>query len=603
MQESEKLIRLLEKEGELIRIHEEVDGYLEASAIHQMLFRAKGPAVLFERIKGSRFSALSNVFGTEQRTRIVLGKPLSRVMELVQVKTDPAALLSKPGRWLPVLQGALHALPQRCSASSIRKSFAEISVSDLPAIVNWPDDGGAFVTMPQVYTEHPDQPGWKSSNLGMYRIQLNGNDYRLNHEIGLHYQLHRGIGVHHTAWEQARKPMPVSIFIGGPAAHAFAAVMPLPEGMPELSFAGALAGKRFRYAYDENGNMVSLDADFVITGYVNPGETAPEGPFGDHLGYYSLKHPFPLMKVRKVYAARKAVWNFTVVGRPPQEDTAFGSFIHSISGKALTRELPGLVELNAVDEAGVHPLLLAIGSERYHPFLKTERPQEILTLANHILGKGQLSLAKYVFVLCPEPGHRVHTHPERAYFDYFLRRIDFSRDLHFYTRTTIDTLDYSGDGLNSGSKLVLAALGAPLRELDAYEPPQHSGAVCKRVAPGILAFSLEPNADIGQIRAYLQECTPSFRASNPLLIACDDATFLEQNVQNFLWVCFTRSNPAADVYGFSEQIVQKHWGCEPPLIIDARTKSHHAPGLSMPAEILQSIDRFNRPGHPLHRYF
>src|SRR5690606_12632212 len=148
---------------------------------------------------------------------------------------------------------------------------------------------------------------------------------------------------------------------------------------------------RFRYAYKE-GYCISLDADFVITGEVYPNENKIEGPFGDHLGYYSLKHPFPLMRVHKVYAKDNSIWPFTVVGRPPQEDTSFGALIHEISGAAIPNEIPGLHAVHAVDAAGVHPLLLAIGSERYTPFLPEQRPQELLTIANHIFGKNQLSL-------------------------------------------------------------------------------------------------------------------------------------------------------------------------------------------------------------------
>jgi 4-hydroxy-3-polyprenylbenzoate decarboxylase len=196
-------------------------------------------------------------------------------------------------------------------------------------------------------------------------------------------------------------PLKVSCFIGGPPAHSVAAVMPLPEGMSEMNFAGVLAGKRFGYTY-KDGYCISTDADFVITGEVFPGENKPEGPFGDHLGYYSLQHSFPVMKVHKVYAKKNAIWAFTVVGRPPQEDTSFGELIHAMTGDAVSNEIPGLKEVHAVDAAGVHPLLLAIGSERYIPYLENKAPAELLTIANHILGTGQLSLAKFVWITAPQ---------------------------------------------------------------------------------------------------------------------------------------------------------------------------------------------------------
>src|SRR5690606_30406744 len=273
------------------------------------------------------------------------------------------------------------------------------TIDALPRIRSWPEDGGPFITLPQVYTEDPDRPGIFRSNLGMYRIQLAGNQYGAN-EIGLHYQIHRGIGAHHAAALRRGEPLRVSIFIGGPPSHTLAAVMPLPESISELLFAGMLAGRRFRYKRHD-GYLVSSDADFVITGTVDPRETRPEGPFGDHLGYYSLVHDFPFLRVEKVWHRRDAIWPFTVVGRPPQEDTSFGKLIHEITAPVVPKEIPGVHALHAVDAAGVHPLLLAIGSERYVPW--GERiPQELLTIANAILGFGQCSLAKYLLIAARE---------------------------------------------------------------------------------------------------------------------------------------------------------------------------------------------------------
>src|SRR5690606_37647805 len=248
------------------------------------------------------------------------------------------------------------------------------------------------------------------ANLGMDRIQLSGNDYIPGQEVGLHYQLHRGIGIHQAKANAKGQPLKVSIFVGGPPSHPLSAVMPLPEGLSEMTFAGALGNRRFRYFYDDEGYCISADADFVITGTVMPHENKPEGPFGDHLGYYSLTHPFPLMKVSRVYHKKNPVWSFTVVGRPPQEDTSFGALIHEITGNAIPKEIPGVHEIHAVDAAGVHPLLFAIGSERYTPYLKERRPQEILTIANHILGSNQLSLAKSLFICAKEDDPSLHVH-------------------------------------------------------------------------------------------------------------------------------------------------------------------------------------------------
>ena len=363
---------------------------------------------LFEKVKGSKFRAASNIFGTLERSEFIFRDTLPQVKKLIEIKIDPVAAIKNPLAALSALPAAINALPKKNPISQ-PVTYEEIKISDLPLIKHWSMDGGAYVTLPQVYTEDADKPGIANSNLGMYRIQLNGNDYILNKEIGLHYQLHRGIGVHQTKANKKGLPLKVSCFVGGPPAHSVAAVMPLPEGMSEMNFAGVLAGKRFGYTYID-GFCVSTDADFVITGEVFPGENKPEGPFGDHLGYYSLTHPFPLMKVHNVYHKKDAIWSFTVVGRPPQEDTSFGALIHEITGSAIPQEIHGLKEVNAVDAAGVHPLLFAIGSERYTPYLKHRKPQEILTIANHILGKNQLSLAKYLFIAAKEDDQQLSTH-------------------------------------------------------------------------------------------------------------------------------------------------------------------------------------------------
>ncbi|MDE3124989.1 MAG: UbiD family decarboxylase, partial [Bacteroidota bacterium] len=385
----EACLRDLEKNGHLVRVKELVDPHLEMAAIHLRVHAAGGPALLFENVKGTSFRAASNIFGTLERSKFIFRDTFQLVQELIELKDNPAKALLSPLKHMRTGLAAFKALPLK---NPISKPVLanEIQISDLPLIQHWPNDGGAFVTLPQVYTEDVDNPGIMHANLGMYRIQLTGNEYLLNQEIGLHYQLHRGIGIHQTKANKKGVPLKVSCFVGGPPAHSLAAVMPLPEGMSEMTFAGVLGNRRFRYTYI-NGYAISTDADFVITGQVMPGINKPEGPFGDHLGYYSLQHPFPLMKVDKVYAKKNAIWPFTVVGRPPQEDTSFGALIHELTGNAVTKEIPGVKEIHAVDAAGVHPLLLAIGSERYTPFNPTKQPAELLTIANHILGTGQLS--------------------------------------------------------------------------------------------------------------------------------------------------------------------------------------------------------------------
>ena len=580
----------LERTGQLLRIKEQVDPYLEMAAIHLRVFEQKGPAILFENVKGSKFRAASNIFGTLERSQFIFRDTLPQVKQLIDIKIDPTAAIKNPLKSLAALPAALNALPNKNPISK-PVLFEEINISDLPLIHHWSMDGGAFVTLPQVYTEDADKPGIGHSNLGMYRIQLNGNDYILNKEVGLHYQLHRGIGVHQTKANKKGLPLKVSCFVGGPPAHSVAAVMPLPEGMSEMNFAGVLAGKRFGYTY-KDGFCISTDADFVITGEVFPGENKPEGPCGDHLGYYSLQHPFPVMKVHKVYARKNAIWAFTVVGRPPQEDTSFGQLIHSMTGSAVSNEIPGLKEVHAVDAAGVHPLLLAIGSERYTPYLQNKKPAEILTIANHILGTGQLSLAKFVFITADDT-NQISTHEVPAYFKFLLERIDLTSDIHFYTKTTMDTLDYSGENLNAGSKVVIAAYGDVKRSLANSVPNeiQQLNVNAKLVLPGIIAVDAALINTKGlQEKLKGQGANLLNEQGVVMFILTENPTWMAEDSNNFLWACFTRTNPSHDMEGVDSFIEQKHWGSNGPLIFDATIKKHHAPPVEKNVAIEEKVD-------------
>jgi 4-hydroxy-3-polyprenylbenzoate decarboxylase len=585
----------LEKHGMLLRIREEVDPHLEMAEIHRRVYDRQGPAILFERVKGSPFQALSNLYGTFGRTEFLFRHTLSRVKKVIELKKDPANLLKNPFRYLSAPRTALSALPMR-ALGSVPVTYGRTTIGQLPQIKSWPMDGGAFVTLPQVYTEDPELPGVLHSNLGMYRIQLSGNQYVPNEEIGMHYQLHRGIGVHHEKYNRLDQPFRCSIFVGGPPSHAFSAIMPLPEGLSELTFAGMLAGRRFRTA-KRDGYTLSADADFVITGEILKGIKKPEGPFGDHLGYYSLTHDFPVMRVHQVYHRKDPLWHFTVVGRPPAEDSSFGWLIHELVAPLTPQEFPGLKELHAVDAAGVHPLLLAIGHERYMPF-RARVPEEILTIANRILGSGQTSLAKFLVIAASDDDPNLDTHDIAHFFQHVLERVDWTRDLHFQTRTTMDTLDYSGDGWNAGSKLVIACRGDKKRTLSADLPANFrlpagfsNPAFC---LPGILAIQGPP---------YQSQTTGATEAESlcralegldlsrvPLLLIVDDSRFTAATRNNFVWTAFTRSNPSHDVYGVHSFTEFKHWGCRGPLVIDARKKPHHAPELLPDPEVEKRVD-------------
>ena len=589
---------------QLVKITAEVDPYLEMAEIHRRIFDVGGPAILYEKVKGSPFPALSNLYGTKERTAYLFRHQLDQVQRLIKLKADPAEFFKKPGKYITTPSIALKGLPLK----ALRKPIlhGNTTLDKLPQIVCWPLDGGAFITLPQVMTFPPGDKRIMNSNIGMYRIQISGNEYIPNHEAGMHYQLHRGIGVHHTMYKQTGTEFKVSIFVGGPPSHSFAAIMPLPEGLSEVTFAGMLAGRRFRYFWHD-GYLLSADADFCITGTVRMNDMKPEGPFGDHLGYYSLQHDFPVLDIKNVFHRKDAIWHFTVVGRPPQEDSNFGWLIHQLVEPLAPTEFPGLKEVHAVDAAGVHPLLLAIGHERYMPF-REPVPEELLTIANHLLGKGQTSLAKYLIIACHEDDPSLSTHDIPAFLQHVLQRVNFARDLHFQTKTTIDTLDYSGDSWNAGSKLIIAARGPVVRSLSHDLPSGISlPASCRQlhlIMPGVISVSFSSFTNYTQAEKEIEELTTYLGQQDveqwPLWILTEDSAWMSTAINNFLWAAFTRSNPSNDVYGVTARFIDKHWSCEAPLIIDARIKPHHAPVLEIDPVVSKRVDGMFAKGGILH---
>ena len=583
--------------GELIKLSGEIDPYLDLAELTRRVHKVQGPALYFEQVRGSPFPAASHIFGTLKRCEYIFRGSLSRTQRAIRLRADPSGYLARPSGWwsLPsLLRTAHHSLPRRLwrQPPVLKRST---SISALPQLVSWPDDGGAFLTLPQVLSFDPMQkPNMLRSNLGMYRIQLSGGSYQQDKEVGLHYQLHRGIGIHHTQACKSGKPWKVGIFLGGPPAHTLAAIMPMPEGLSELVIAGMLAGRSVRWGRFKDYRVLA-EADFCILGEVVLDSLKPEGPFGDHLGYYSLLHDFPFMKVEHVFHRPDAVMPFTVVGRPPQEDSIFGALIHKLTSPMVSVSLPGVHELHAVDEAGVHPLLLALGSERYVPYLK-RCPMEVMTQAFAILGFNQCSLAKYLIIAAREDDESLNTRDIPRFLQHVLERIDMKRDLHLLPRTTIDTLDYSSPTLNFGSKLVITCAGEPVRSL-AHEVPQSLAGICGQamVMPGVAAITLDDgkaHSSSAALQATIASVRPELWGGVPWVVVSDDAGQLAGDFRRFLWETFTRSHPSDDLHGFQERWQRRHWQFEGPLFIDARSKPHHAPPLVADEASSERVDAY-----------
>lgn len=594
----------LEKNGQLKVIETEIDPCLEMAHIQRRAYAAGSPALLFTRPRGCAFSMLANLFGTRERVNFIFRDALEKVKAIFAGSTDPASLRRRPMRSLRLLPALWHMRPRRVAgpAPALARS---LSPRELPRLKSWPEDGGAFITLPLVYSEDPDRPG--AANLGMYRIQQHGNAYAAD-EVGLHYQLQRGIGAHHARALARGMSLPVNIHVGGPPALTLAAIMPLPPGISELMFAGLLGARRVELTQGLHLPVLA-QCDFVLQGHVAAG-LKPEGPFGDHLGYYSLRHDFPVVKLEAVSCRPDAIWPFTSVGRPPQEDTVFGDVIHELTAPLVGKVFEGVAEVHAVDASGVHPLLLAAGSERYTAYEATKKPRELLTQAMHLLGATQTALAKFVLIMAREdaPGLSVRNVP--AFLRHMLERTDFGADLHFFTRSACDTLDYSGYGLHEGSRLIWAVAGAQRRVLGPEMPalpslPTGFGQP-RLVMPGILALAgpahTRSREECDPDMAKLADCFAAWPQAEkfPFIAIVDDADFCAASFDNFLWNVFSRTDPGRDIYGVNAKTRLKHWSCSPPLLVDARLKAFQAPPLRDDPAIVARVDTLARRGGPLH---
>jgi UbiD family decarboxylase len=546
----------LRGDGDLVTVDAAVDPRLEVAEIHRRVIAAGGPALLFTNVAGSRFRLATNLFGTARRAELAFGeRPRRLIRRLVELADSvlpptPSALWdARDVAWDLVKVGARR-VAQAPVAEVITSS---LPLTDLPAITSWPEDAGPFITLPLVYTTHPDRGG---HNLGMYRMQV--YDAR---RTGMHWQIGKGGGFHYAVAEARGRALPVNVALGGPPAMMLSAVAPLPENVPELLLASLLTGGRFPLADNAAGPLpLPATAEFVLVGEVPPGERRSEGPFGDHYGYYSLAHDYPVFRCRAMFHREKAVFPATVVGKPRQEDFFLGDFLQEILSPVFPVVMPAVVDLWSYGETGYHSLAAAVVKQRYK--------REAMASAFRILGEGQLSLTKFLLVLDRQRDLRDF----RGVLEHVLERADFRTDLYVFGNLSMDTLDYTGPAVNEGSKGVLLGVGEPVRDL----PREFGGALPAGVeraevfCGGCLAVSGPGAAEEPDAAGRLAR-EPAF-ADWPLLVLVDDAAEAVRTVVRFLWTAFTRFEPAADIHAKELSIARQHIVHTPPVVIDARLK-------------------------------
>ena len=571
----------LRSAGELVEIETEVDADLEVAEIHRRVIAAEGPALLFRRVKGAEFPLVTNLFGNARRVDLAFG---SRPSEVVAEAARLPMELMPPslgklwdkrrlfGRLARVGMGTVRRPPV---AEVVRR---EPDLACLPAVRSWARDGGRFITLPLVHTQHPEHGG---PNLGMYRAQLFGGN-----ELGMHVQIHRGGGNHLHAAELRGEALPLNVYVGGPPALILSAIAPLPENVPELLLASLALGARLGMGRHETTPIpLVAEAEMALVGRIQPGARRPEGPFGDHYGYYSEVHDFPWLRVDALLHRRDAIYPATIVGKPRQEDFFLGDYLQELLSPLFPVVMPSVRDLWSYGETGYHSLSAAVVHERYE--------RECMTSAFRILGEGQLSLTKFLLVT----DSVVDLKDFRATLQHVLERTDARTDLFVLPNLSMDTLDYAGPRLNRGSKGILLGVGDKKRDLQReFTGPLEAPARDAHVfCPGCIVVGGPSYADDPDAAARIA-ALPSL-SKWQLVVLCDDPARAAKSAINFLWSTFTRFDPAADIHAASTQLASGHVLREPPLLIDARMK----PGY--PEELFCDPDTARRVDERWKQYF
>jgi 4-hydroxybenzoate decarboxylase subunit C len=567
----------LRRDRDLVTVDVPVDADQEAAEIHRRVIAAGGPALLFTNVKGRAFPLVTNLFGTARRAEMAFGtRPQSLIKRLVGVaETIMPPTPAKLWEARDLAKAALGIGLKRGGGGPVLDVVERPDLDRLPVLTCWPEDGGPFITLPLVYTEHP---AGKGHNLGMYRLQVYDRE-----TTGMHWQIGKGGGFHYAVAEERGQPLPATVFLGGPPALILAAIAPLPENVPELMLASLIAGERLRITSPPAGHPHGLvaAAEFALIGEVAPRERRPEGPFGDHYGYYSLRHEYPVFRVRQIAHRRDAIYPATVVGKPRQEDFFIGDLLQELLSPLFPLVMPGVRALWSYGETGYHSLAGAIVRDRY--------AREAMASAFRILGEGQLSLTK--FLIATDQPVDLRDFPKTL--EHLLARTRPETDLYVFSNLSMDTLDYTGPEVNKGSKGVWLGLGDPIRELPReFNPP------------------IAPPTDVTGVHVFCAGCLvigapkytenpntaerfashPAF-SGWPLLVLTDEPERAAKSPINFLWTTFTRFEPARDIHAASSRVVRHHVSYTAPVVIDARLKPGFPDELFCRPDVADTVTR------------
>jgi menaquinone biosynthesis decarboxylase len=567
-------LETLRKENDLIEIEAEVNPYLEIAEIHRRAIEAQGKALLFKRVKGSNFPVVTNLFGTNKRIELAFG---TRPQEFVKTAVEMVEDLLPPrfGKLWGYRQMAFDALKLGTKtvkrAPVLESSQKEIDLEKLPLLQLWHEDGGHFVTLPLVYTESPTSG---KNNLGMYRIQRYDKT-----TTGIHWQIHKGGGFHYFEAEKLNQPLPVTIFLGGAPAMILSAIAPLPEDVPELMLASLLAGNKIEMAKNpiENGHRLIAEAEFAICGKVAPHLRKPEGPFGDHYGYYSLTHDYPIFEATAVYHRKDAIYPATVVGKPRQEDFFIGDYLQELLSPLFPLVMPAVKDLWSYGETGFHSLAAAVVKERYS--------REALGAGFRILGEGQLSLTKFL-LLTDKPQN---LRDFKSLFEHILERVNWESDFFIFDRTSFDTLDYASGKINHGSKAMLVGVGEAIRDLKR----EFTGALpvgikaAKVFCGGCLVLA---GTEYEKDKTLAERVAKLNNFNDFQVVVLHDKIEFADAADKFLWATWTRFNPSTDIYAKENVVKNNHISYHSPIVIDARMKPWYPKEVEPREDIVQLVD-------------
>lgn len=571
----QSFVSLLKAKGQLIEIKEKVSPFLEIAEIHRRVIANQGPALLFSNVENSKFPVVTNLFGSPDRVNLAFGNsPKEFVQKAVSAMHElMPPTFSKIWEYKSLLFASTKlGLKKKSHGPILENGSLNSNLNELPIITSWKTDGGPFVTLPLVYTEHPETG---IHNLGMYRIQVFDNN-----TTGIHWQIHKGGGFHYAVAEKLNQPLPLNLYIGGPPALILSAIAPLPENVPELILASLLLGQKLDTVKDPNGSYDLIsEAEFAFSGEVRPKERRPEGPFGDHYGYNSLQHEYPVFHIKHAYHRKNAIYPATVVGKPKQEDFFLGDYLQDLLSPIFPIVMPAIKQLWSFGDTGFHSLAAASVKVRY--------TKEAFASGLRILGEGQLSLTKNLFLIDGD----INIKNFKELMPYILERCNFETDLFIFSNVSQDTLDYTGPSVNEGSKMLLIGVGNPKRKL----PNQYLGTMPDNInhaecfCPGVLVIEGTP---------YHRNCNLPQKVANhlelkdwPMIFLVDKGSNIKQNEGKFLWTTFTRFEPANDIHAAKANVVRHHNCLSAPIVVDCRKKPWHTEELEVDPETAEKVDK------------